>query len=552
MKTTIILILSLSLIVILFVSCTPNTKEYYVSSVDNIQQRVDEYAEFTLTTDMTKLTEKERQMLPYLFECADIMEELFWKDVIGDKTEFLSKISDPALKTYAEINYGPWDRMRNDSPFISGFSNKPAGANYYPADITEEEFENWDATDEIKKSWYSLIRRDESGKLINVPYHVAYADLIKQASELLFKASELAEDGGLKKYLGLRAEALLSDDYLASDLAWMDMKTNTIDFVVGPIESYGDGFMGYRAAHSGYILIKDHEWSKKVERFNSLLPELQKRLPVPAKYKQEVPASSSDNNVYDVIYYAGDCNAAGKTIAINLPNDPRVHAQKGSRKLQLRNAMQAKFDKILVPISNILIVEDQRKNVTFEAFFENVMFHEVAHGLGVKSTINNKGYVKDNLKNYYSSMEEGKADILGLFFVTQLVDMGEYKEKDLMDNYVTFMAGLFRSIRFGSSSAHGKANMVRFNYFMEREAFTRDEVTGTYKVDFDKMTDAMNSLAAEIITIQGDGDLDKAKDMIDRQGIIKEVLKADMNRITEAGIPIDIVFSQGIEVLEKK
>ena len=549
MKNHSITILSLSLFTLFIVGCTPNPKETYEASVDNIQQLVDEYAEFTLTTDMSKLTEKEKQMLPYLFECADIMEELFWKDAIGDKSEFLSKISDPALKTYAEINYGPWDRMRNDSPFINGFGNKPAGANYYPADITEEEFENWDATDEVKKSWYSLIRRDDAGNLINVPYHIAYADLIKQASDLLLKASELAEDEGLKKYLELRAEALLTDDYLASDLAWMDMKSNTIDFVVGPIESYEDGFMGYRSAHSGQILIKDHEWSKKVERFNSLLPELQKRLPVPEAYKQEVPATSSDNNVYDVIYYAGDCNAAGKNIAINLPNDPRVHAQKGSRKLQLRNAMQAKFDKILVPISDVLIAEEQRKNITFDAFFENVMFHEVAHGLGVKSTINDKGFVKDNLKNYYSSMEEGKADILGLFFVTQLVDMGEYTDKDLMDNYVTFMAGLFRSIRFGASSAHGKANMVRFNYFMEREAFTRGEISGTYKVNFDKMTEAMNSLAAEIITIQGDGDFDKAKDMIDNQGVIKDGLKADMIRIEEAGIPIDIVFNQGAEAL---
>lgn len=535
------------LIAMVFSSCSTN--EVYVSSVDNIQQRVDEYAEFTLTTDVSKLSEKERQMLPYLFECADIMEELFWKDAIGDKSEFLSKIDDPALKAYAEINYGPWDRMRNDAPFIQGFGSKPAGANYYVSDLTKEEFEAWDAPKEVKNSWYSLIKRNNDGSLKEVPYHVAYDQEVKKASDLLLKAAALAEDEGLKKFLELRAKALLTDDYLASDLAWMDMKTNTIDFVVGPIESYEDGFNGTRAAHSGQILIKDWEWSKKVERFNSLLPDLQKNLPVPNEYKQEEPAANSDNNVYEVIYYAGDCNAAGKNIAINLPNDPRVHAQKGSRKLQLKNSMQAKFDKILMPISEVLIDEQQRKNVTFDAFFENVMFHEVAHGLGVQSTINGKGFVKDNLKEYYSSVEEGKADILGLFFVYKLHEMGEYKDKDLMDNYVTFMAGLFRSIRFGASSAHGKANMVRFNYFMEKEAFTRNEATGTYKVDFDKMTEAMNSLATEILTIQGDGNYAKAKDMIDNMGIIKPELQADLTRIEQEGIPRDIVFKQGLKVL---
>lgn len=526
-----------------------NQKETYQASVPDIQERVNEYAKFTLTTDMSKLSDNEKKMLPYLFECADIMEELFWKDAIGDKSTFLSKIEDPALKKYAEINYGPWDRLRNEEPFIAVFGEKPAGANYYPADITKEEFEKWDAPDEVKKSWYSLIRRNNKGELENIPYHVAYMDEVERAAELLEKAADLADDPGLKNYLLLRAEALLTDDYLKSDLAWMDMKENTIDFVVGPIESYEDAFMGYRAAHSGQILVKDWEWSKKVERFNTLLPELQKRLPVPDAYKQEQPAASSDNNVYDVIYYAGDCNAASKNIAINLPNDPRVHAQKGSRKLQLRNAMQAKFDKILVPISKLIVAEDQQKYIKFDAFFENVMFHEVGHGLGVKSTINGNGFVKDNLKDLYSSMEEGKADILGLFFVQQLVDMGEYPDKDLMDNYVTFMAGIFRSIRFGASSAHGKANMVRFNYFMDRGAFTRDEATGTYRVDFDKMTEAMNSLAKEIITIQGDGDYAKAKNMIETLGVIKPELQADLDRIGEAGIPRDIVFNQGLEVL---
>ncbi len=529
-----------------------NNNQTYVASVPDIEKKLNQYATFKLTTDINKLTDNEKKMLPYLFECADIMEELFWLDAIGEKNEFLSKITDPALKQYAQINYGPWDRMRNNTPFIEGFSTKPDGANYYPADITKHEFENWNAPAETKNNWYSLIRRDSNGQLIEIPYHVAYNKYVQKAAKLLIKASKFADDPGLKKYLELRANALLTDDYLESDLAWMDMKNNTIDFVVGPIESYEDGLNGTRTAHSGQILVKDHNWSKQIERFNSLLPVLQNKLPVDSIYKTEQPAQSSDNNVYDVIYYAGDCNAGSKNIAINLPNDPRVHEQKGSRKLQLKNAMQAKFDKILVPISQLLIDTAQLKHITFDAFFENVMFHEVAHGLGVKNTINGKGFVKDNLKDYYSSIEEGKADILGLFFVTQLVEMGEYEQKNLMDNYVTFMAGIFRSIRFGASSAHGKANMVRFNFFLQKGAFTRNPQTGKYSVNFDIMKQAMAELANIIITIQGNGDYNAAKELTDKNGIINQQLQTDLNLIEETGIPIDIVFKQGLHAIGLK
>lgn len=352
----------------------------------------------------------------------------------------------------------------------------------------------------------------------------------------------------MKKYLELRSEALLTDDYYPSDLAWMDMKTNNIDFVVGPIENYEDGLFNYKAAYESFILVKDNEWSRKLEKFSALLPELQTTLPVPPEYKSEVPGSSSDLGVYDAIYYAGDCNAGSKTIAINLPNDERVQAEKGSRKLQLKNAMRYKFEKIMVPIADLLIEEDQRKHITFDAFFENTMFHEVGHGLGINNTITGKGTVREALKEQYSAIEEGKADILGLFLVTRLAEMGELGEKDLMDNYVTFMAGIFRSVRFGASSAHGKANMIRFNYFLEKEAFSRDETTGTYRVDFDKMTEAMNELASEILTIQGDGNYEAARQMVEEKGMIGDMLRADLQRIAAAGIPRDIRFRQGKEV----
>jgi hypothetical protein len=247
--------------------------------------------------------------------------------------------------------------------------------------------------------------------------------------------------------------------------------------------------------------------------------------------------------------YAGDCNASSKTIAINLPNDERVQLEKGSRKLQLKNAIQFKFEQILVPISNVLIAEDQRAHIKFEAFFENTMYHEVAHGLGLKNTINGKGTVREALKEQYSALEEGKADILGLYLVTKLAELGALGEKDLMDNYVTFMASIFRSVRFGVASSHGKANMIRFYYFQEEGAFSRDEQSGTYRIDFEKMQDAMNSLAEEILTIQGDGNYEAAKMLVEQNGFIRENLQNDIDRLKALNIPVDIRFEQGPEIL---
>ena len=512
-----------------------------------MENKVNDFVMVELTTNLDVLTEKEKQMLPFLFRAAQVIEEIYWLQAYGEKDKlFTDDIGESASKFLA-INYGPWERLNANQPFLEGIGQKPNGANFYPADMTKEEFESLEADD--KTSLYTLIRRDEDGNLVSIPYHEAFAEKTNQAASFIKQAAELAEDPGLQKYLQLRAEALLTDEYLASDLAWMDMKTNTIDFIVGPIENYEDGLYGYKAAHESFILIKDKDWSQKLDRFAALLPALQKKLPVPDKYKQEVPGSDSDLGVYDAIFYAGDCNAGSKTIAINLPNDERVHNEKGSRKLQLKNAMQYKFEKILVPISDELISEDQRSHISFEAFFENTMFHEVAHGLGIKNTIDGKGTVRHALEEQYSALEEGKADILGLFLVTQLAEMGELGDKDLMDNYVTFMAGIFRSVRFGVASSHGKANMIRFYYFQETGAFTRDESTGTYRVDMEKMRDAMNSLAEKILLIQGDGKYDAAKKMVEEMGFIRSELQADLDRLKEKNIPVDIVFKQGPEVI---
>ncbi|MCT4615999.1 MAG: Zn-dependent hydrolase [Marinifilaceae bacterium] len=542
--------LSLFVFVLSIASCNMNKKQAKQVEESPAAKLVKQYAEVELKTDISVLSENQKQMLPLLMQVADIMEELFWKDAIGDKSQFLGKLKDENEIKYAKINYGPWDRLDGNKAFIAGYGEKPKGANFYPKDMKKEEFEA--IKNDAKTSWYTKILRKADGSLEVAPYHVVYKEQIEKAASLLKEAAKLADDAGFKKYLNLRAEALLTDDYLASDLAWMDMKTNMIDFVVGPIENYEDALYGYKASHSGQILVKDAEWSKKLSKFASLLPKLQASLPVPAEYKAEKANANADMNAYDVIYYAGDCNAGSKNIAINLPNDPRVHAKKGSRKLQLKNAMKAKFDKILVPIADMLIDESQLKNITFDAFFENVMFHEVAHGLGIKYTLKDKKMVRKVLENTYTSIEEGKADILGLYMITKMAEWGDLDASKLMDNYVTFMAGIFRSVRFGAASAHGKANMIRFYFFEEKGAFVRDAKTGRYKIDFEKMKAAMIELGREILIIQGDGDIEKAKKLISEKGFIREALQKDLDRVNQAGIPKDIVYKQGLEVLGLK
>lgn len=517
----------------------PVTLEKFASM---IKRKVDDYAEVDLTADLSQLSANQKTLLALLFQVAGIMDDIYWKQVFQDRDAALASMLDENVSRCFKINYGPWERLNGNLPYLPGYGAKPAGSGFYPADMTMEEFES--LRDPNKKNLYTLIVRDQDGALQVVPYHEAYAEQVQQAADLLGQASDLAENRGFKKYLKLRADALLTDNYLASDMAWMDMKDNDIDFVVGPIENYEDALFNYKAANESLILIRDRAWSNRLANISSALPRMQKELPVPDEYKQEIPGGRSDLGVYDVILYAGDCNAGGKTIAINLPNNERVQAAKGSRNLQFKNAIRSKFEKVLVPMSNVLIAEDQRDHVTFDAFFENTMYHEMAHELGLKRTINGTGTVRMALKEQYSALEEGKADILSLFMVTRMYEDGKLSEHDLMDNYVTFMACTFRRIRYGTASPHGIANMIRFYYFQELGAFSRD-LNGTYSVRFEEMKHAMNELANLIITTQGDGDYDLARRLVEEKGFIREELQSDLDRLEELNIPVDIVFNQG-------
>lgn len=511
------------------------------------QQHLADYVSVPLTADLSGYDADDRKMLALLVQAAQVMDTLYWKQSGLERDSFLAGIKDADTRKLAELNFGPWDRLNGDQPFVEGAAARPPGVGFYPADMSKEEFEKAELPD--KDGWYSLVRRGEDGKLKLVPFHEAYKPELEQAAALLRQAAPLSKDKAFANYLRMRADALLSDDYRPSDMAWMDMKTNPVDIVIGPIETYEDQLFGYKASYESVVLIKDKEWSDKLARFAGFLPEMQRGLPVPEKYKAERPGAAADLNAYNAIYYGGNANAGAKTIAINLPNDEVVTLAKGSRRLQLENVIHAKFDKILLPIAQQLIAEDQVKHVTFEAFFEDTMFHEVAHGLGIKNTLDGKGTVSQALKDYANSFEEGKADVLGLYLITALTDKGELPKDKLMDAYVTFLAGILRSVRFGAGESHAKANMARFHFFEEQGAFTRDPATGRYRVEFDKMRAAVDAWSAKLLTVQGDGDYAEAKRITDEMGVVDAQLQSDLDKLKAAKIPVDVSFEQGLATL---
>lgn len=533
-----LIVLSLGLLVCL---CSQAQKDKKMTTED----RVNQYAKVKLTTDLSHLSTNEQKMVGLFIDIAEIMDDIYWQQAYGNKQEIL-RLKDQWEREFALINYGPWDRMKDWEPFIDGAKKKLPGVNFYPEDMTKEEFNA--LKDQNKNSQYTVIRRNKQGKLAVKGYYDEYKGKIDKAIALMEEALIYCDNQAMRNYLVKRIKALRTNDYFESDMAWMDMKDSNLDFVVGPIENYDDELFGLKTSFEAFVLVKDPVWSKSLAKYIKLLPDLQKGLPCDEKFKKEVPGTESDLNVYDVLYYGGDCNAAGKTIAINLPNDEKVQLAKGSRRLQLKNAMKAKFDAIVVPIAEQVMNPEQLKLINFEAFFSDVMFHEVAHGLGIKNTITGKGPCRQALQGEYSAYEEAKADVLGLYMVNELIKRGEVKGLTEEQCIATFVAGLFRSIRFGSTEAHGRANLMCYNYFLKAGAFKRDK-KGIYTIDFVKAKKAIEGWSALLLETEGMGDYEKAAEYSKKNAVIGKDLQKDLDKINSKGIPVDVVFEQGRKVL---
>ncbi|MDG2107643.1 MAG: Zn-dependent hydrolase [Woeseiaceae bacterium] len=530
---------------IIITSCAPESgpAELDTRPLELDTPRLNKYADFILTADLNNLSNNQKKMISLLIDASKIMDNLYWRQSYGDNYKtWLELIDDADIRRIAELNYGPWDRLEDNKPFMESVGARPLGANFYPTDMTKEELER--AYLPGKNSHYSLIRRDEEGMLKLIPYHVAYNNELKVAAKLLYDAAEHSDSKDFGNFLKLRAAALISDEYQVSDMFWTDVQGNDIDIVIGPIKSYEDTFLGYRKSYESHVLVKDLEWSERLSRFASFLPILQESLPVSNEYKLEVPNLSLNLNIYDAVYYAGASNVANK-VTENMFNDESSWPTNSKRRLQPKNVMRAKFDKFVEQIAHVLIDQSQQPDVSFDAFFFNIMFNELAHNIGIKNTIDGRGKVREVLLDMSTSIEEAKADILGLYMITELHKAGELGDVDLHDHYVTFMAESFCSIRFGALNAHSKAKILLFNFFQDQGAFVRDMESGRYHVDFDQMNIAITRLSQLLLTIQGDGDYEGAVEFMESYGTIKLQMQSDLNSLFQTNIPVGIAFRQG-------
>ncbi len=512
----------------------------------NVAAKVAEYKTVKLKTDISALSQTEKDVLYFLIKAAEGVNDIFWKQTFGPEYNQLLENSTGDLKRFIEINYGPWDRLNNDAVFVQDWPQKNKGAAYYPAPLDQTKFDQ--LPEEMKNHQYSVVvdmGENYDVRRYSEHFQMELDAVCKNLEQAFLRINETDRD--YAQYLMERVNALRQDEYDMSDRMWLDQKTNKLDIIIGPIESYDDKLMGARTAFESYVLVRDLEWSKKLEKYLGQLPDLQKNLPVAAKYKKETPGSSgSQLAVFDAVYYAGDCNSGSKTIAVNLPNSEELQNSVGTRRTQIKNVMKAKFDEIVTPISRVLINPEQQKKVNFNAFFNNVMFHEVAHGLGIKNTIDGSNTVKNALGTLHNTIEECKADVLGLWMVTQLVEKKEL-EGDLEDYYVTFVSSVFRSVRFGAGSAHGKANLIAFNKLLGDTAIVF--INGTVKVNVPKMKNSITKLAGELLTLQGNGNATEVETFIKEYTKIGSQLSNALVKISGANVPVDIVFEQGVDVL---
>ncbi|WP_456408046.1 dipeptidyl-peptidase 3 family protein [Caldithrix abyssi] len=544
MKRTLLVLLTLALL-----SATGcQQKEKNKTEMVKLKRMIAQFAPTEIKYDHSLLDERKQKVVENLYRAAKIMDEIFLDQVYSKNFEIREQLkasSDPLDQLrleYFTIMFGPFDRLNHDKPFI-GNTPKPKGANFYPPDMTREEFENWlkaHPEDEAAfTSEFTVIRRQD-GKLVAIPYSEYYKEYLTRAADYLKKAAEFADNPSLKKYLQLRAEAFLNNDYYESDLAWMDLNDHTIEVVIGPYEVYEDKLFNYKAAFEAFITLRDPVESAKLKKFVGYLDEMEKNLPIPDAYKNFNRGSESPMVVVQEVFSAGDTKAGVQTLAFNLPNDERVREAKGSKKVMLKNIHEAKFDKLLKPIAEKVLFAEQLPLVTFEGFFNHTLMHEISHGLGPGKIVLNgrQTEVKKELKETYSSIEECKADVLGMYNNLFMIEKGVYPPEFEKQIYVTFLAGIFRSIRFGINEAHGAGNAVIFNYLLEKGAYQFDPAAHRVKVNFEKIKDGVRDLANKVLTIQAQGDYMAAKKLLETYAVESEPIMIMRARLQE--LPVDI------------
>ncbi|MDD6114189.1 MAG: Zn-dependent hydrolase [Bacteroidales bacterium] len=516
-----------------------------MASCNESGKRLPDYADYTVveigkeeTPFLEGITENGKEVLNLYRFAAMEADRIYWKQVFGDKAA-LDSISDPAARDYAMINYGPWDRL-NDKAFLKGYPEQmPAGAMFYPLDMTDEEFLAFGDAD--KNNPYTLIRRGEDGKLKTVWFHEEYAESIEKICNYLKAAADLTIVPSVREYLLAKVDALQNDSYRDCEIKWLDMDNSKMDLVLGPNENQDDKLYGIKRSFSAYVVLKDLKMTENLKKFAGMMTRMQDALPCKEEYKSFRPGAESNIFACDALYYAGEANACIKDIAINLPFDPAVQAEKGTRTILMSNVINAKFNHIINPIADLMICDDEREHVDREAFFWNVAFREVAHGLGVKTTLDGAD-VDERLGNMALTIEEAKADILGVYFSQMMI--GNFETNSIVtrkDAFTTFLAGLLRSSRFGNSEAVGKGNIICYQYLKEQGAYSRHH-DGRYYIDWNVVDEAVAALAADLLEIQGKGDYDAAKAFVEKYSVIDADLSADIRNMRLEQLPVDVKF----------
>ena len=523
-----------------------NQTEVKDTIVLSIKDKVNQYAIIKLNYNLSGLNDNQKKIISNLIDAAKIVDNIFWDQTYGNKDSLFAKITDENELKYVKINYGPWDRLNDNEPFVDGFNRKPLGANFYPSDIKYLPFIQLSFQDKL--SMFTLLRKNEDGDDYTIPYHEAYKTQIDEICKHLQTAADLCDNKQFKDYLLKRIKGLQTDNFYESDAAWVDMKNNPIDFTIGAFDNEEDHFLYIKGAYEASVMIVDTEWTNKFQSYLNVLHDLQKELPVDEKYKSQELGINSGIVVCDILYNGGYSNAGPKNIALTRPTDGKIRMEKGTKKLQFKNVTEAKFNKILYPISEVLIDSSQLQYIKSKSFFENNLFFEICNGMIMAKTIDGKQKVKDALKETYNIIKNLNNDVLRLFLIRKLNEKGIIEENNINDNFETYLADIFRSVRFGSAHSQGSAAVIAFNFYMEQNAITRND-KGIYKVDFEKMKQANEDLAKKVILIQGDGDILAAKNLIKKYGKIKPELEKDLLKIREAKIPVDIIFEEGKSVL---
>ena len=538
-------VLSLVLLSIFFIyGCSSQNED----EIEMMKQKIDQFSVTQINYDESLLDENQKMVVQKLYEAAKVMDEIFLEQVYSQNFEIrqnLQNATDELSKLqlkYFTINFGPFDRLDNNKPFI-GEKEKPLGANYYPEDITKEEFENWiknhPEDEKAFRSEFTVIRRNENG-LVAIPYSEFYKDKLTKAATLLREAAEYADNPTLKNYLLTRATAFETNDYYESDMAWMDLKDHAIEVIIGPYEVYEDELFNYKAAFECFLTLVDPAETEKLKIFASYLREMEDNLPIPDDHKNFERGSDSPIVVAQEIFSAGDTKAGVQTLAFNLPNDERVRKAKGSKKVMLKNIHEAKFEKLLYPIAQKVLDEEQLQYVTFDGFFNHTLMHEMSHGIGPGFiTVDGRDTeVKIELKETYSKLEECKADILGMYNNILMIEKGVYPKEFEKELWSTFLAGIFRSVRFGVDAAHGAGNAIIYNYLLENGAYEYNEQTNKVKVNYDKIYNVLKDLANKVLMIQATGDYEGAKAIIAQYGVDSPTMIKLKSQLTD--LPVDI------------